>query len=123
MRELPPPDNIVGWLYRVVRNAAVSASRKNCRRARHEAASAAERQPWFNPATDDAIDAAAAAAALESLPIDEREVVVLRLWNGLTFEEIAGLIATSTSTAHRRYENGLKRLRQNWSVPCPKHNT
>jgi len=119
MRQRPVPDNIVGWLYRVVRNEAISVSRTSGRRARHEAGAAAGREPWFKPAPDDALDAVAAVAALESLPIGEREVIVLRLWSGLPFEEIAELIGASTSTAHRRYEYGLKLLRENWSVPCP----
>jgi RNA polymerase sigma factor (sigma-70 family) len=119
MRQRPVPDNIVGWLFRVVRNLAVSASRTSVRRARHEAAVATGRDPWFKPATDDTIDGAAAAAALELLPLAEREVIVLRLWSGLSFEDIGELTGTSTSTAHRRYEEGLKSLRENWSVPCP----
>ena len=32
-----------------------------------------------------------ATRALEGLPLAEREVVVARIWGGLSFEEIAGL--------------------------------
>jgi RNA polymerase sigma factor (sigma-70 family) len=119
MRQRPAPDNIVGWLYRVVRNEAVSASRRRGRRSRHEATAAARRESWFKSSSDDALDAADAVAALKSLPIGEREVIVLRLWSALSFDEIAELIGTSISTAHRRYEHGLKLLRENWSVVCP----
>src|SRR5205807_3467026 len=63
----PPPDNPVPWLYRVVRNAAVSAARTERRRQRHEAAAAARAAPWFASDTE-RIDAAAAAAALQALP-------------------------------------------------------
>ncbi|HEY3393145.1 MAG TPA: sigma-70 family RNA polymerase sigma factor [Lacipirellulaceae bacterium] len=119
MRQRPVPGNVVGWLYRVVRNEAVSAARRRSRRTRHEAAAATSREPWFKLASDDAIDAATAVAALESLPLAEREVIVLRLWSALSFEEIAALIGASISTAHRRYERGLKLLRENWSLECP----
>jgi RNA polymerase sigma factor (sigma-70 family) len=118
MRQRPAPSNVVGWLYRVVRNEAVSAARRSGRRTRHEAAAATRGEPWFKPTADDALDAAAAVAALESLPIAEREVIVLRLWSALSFDEIAELVGTSTSTAHRRYEHGLKLLRENWNVVC-----
>jgi RNA polymerase sigma factor (sigma-70 family) len=118
MRQRPVPGNVVGWLYRVVRNEAVSTARRRGRRARHETA-AAHREDWFKPAPDDALDAVAAVVALESLPASEREVIVLRLWSALSFDEIAELIGASTSTAHRRYEHGLKLLRENWSVVCP----
>jgi RNA polymerase sigma-70 factor (ECF subfamily) len=120
MRQRPVPDNVVGWLYHVVRNLAISAARKSGRRARHEAAAATGRQPWFEPAADDALDAAGAVAALASLPVEEREVIVLRLWSELSFQEIAELIGVSTSTAHRRYEHGLRALQENWSLPCAK---
>jgi RNA polymerase sigma factor (sigma-70 family) len=118
MRQRPLPENTVGWLYRVVRNEAVSASRSSGRRVRHEAAAGSKREPWFKSAGDDAIDASAAVAALESLPIEQRETIVLRIWSGLSFDEIAELIGMSTSTAHRRYESGLAALREKWSAPC-----
>jgi RNA polymerase sigma factor (sigma-70 family) len=110
---------VVGWLYRVVRNEAITQSRSQSRRTRHEATAGSIRQAWFNPTDDDTLDAAAAVTALQSLPPDEREVIVLRLWSGLSFEEIAELIGKSTSTAHRWYESGLSSLRQNWCPPCP----
>jgi RNA polymerase sigma factor (sigma-70 family) len=119
MRQRPVPANVVGWLYRVVRNLAVSASRTASRRARHETAAVSGRQAWFRHTVDDILDSATAVAALESLPVEVREVVVLRLWSRLSFEEIAELIGKSTSTAHRRYEMGLTTLRENWNVPCP----
>jgi RNA polymerase sigma-70 factor (ECF subfamily) len=118
IRQRPAPANAAGWLYRVVRNGAISASRTQNRRARHELAAAAERASWFRPADDESPDTAAAVAALTSLPVEQREVIVLRLWSGLSFEEIAALIGKSTSTAHRRYETALTALRENWSVLC-----
>lgn len=123
MRQRPAPENVVGWLYRVVRNLAISASQASGRRARHESAASCRSEPWFMPQREDAIDARAAVAALESLPAEEREVIVLRIWGGQSFEQIAELIGKSTSTAHRRYEMGLKSLREKWSVSCLDHTT
>lgn len=112
MQQRPLPKNVVGWLYRVVRNGAISASRAEARRVRHETSVVRCSEPWFKSALDDRIDANAAAIALKLLPIEEREVVVLRIWSGRSFEEIAELIGKSTSTAHRRFETGLNSLRQ-----------
>src|SRR4051812_19685553 len=86
MRQQPKPQNAIGWLYRVVRNGAVSQSRARGRRSRHEAAAGAAREAWFTSTEEDALDGAAAAAALESLSIQEREVIILRLWSGMSFE-------------------------------------
>jgi RNA polymerase sigma factor (sigma-70 family) len=112
MQQRSLPVNVVGWLYRVVRNGAVSAARSTTRRSRHESAAAGQREFWFKPAADDVLDARVAAAALAELPVEEREVVVLRIWSGRSFEEIAELIGMSTSTAHRRFENGIRALRE-----------
>src|SRR5580704_8888010 len=56
-RRAKAPDNIVPWLYRVVRNAAVSASRGARRRLRHERLAADQASVWFVPRQDDAMDA------------------------------------------------------------------
>ena len=50
--------------------------------------------------------------------IDQREAIVLRMWSGLSFEEIAELTGKSTSTAHRRYLAGLDTLRKHWTTAC-----
>ena len=61
----------------------------------------------------------ALAAALERLPGEQREVIVARLWGGLSFEEIAEVAGCSASTAFRRYSAGIDALRQELGVPCP----
>ena len=50
------PDNAVAWLYRVVRNKALSAARSAGRRQRHEAAAADRRPVWFQRSAADQID-------------------------------------------------------------------
>ncbi|HEY1067171.1 MAG TPA: sigma factor-like helix-turn-helix DNA-binding protein, partial [Pirellulales bacterium] len=68
---------------------------------------------------DDQLDAEVAARALEKLPPDEREIVVARVWGGLSFAEIAELANSSASTVFRRYEAGLTALRVLLRAPCP----
>jgi RNA polymerase sigma factor (sigma-70 family) len=121
-RQSPPPENESAWLYRVVRNIAISAARaSNCRK-RHEQAAGNGRAPWFVGPTDNHtdIDAEAATAALEHLPLQQRETIVARLWGGRTLQEIAELTGTSTSTVHRRYQAGLSAMRERLDAPCPK---
>ena len=121
-RQSATPENAAGWLYRVVRNGAISALRSAGRRRRRETAVAHHGEPWFHPAEDSRLDAVAAAQALERLPLAEREVVVARIWGGLSFEEIAGLTGTATSTVHRRYQAGLAALRERLGLTCPQKN-
>lgn len=111
-----PPDHVAGWLFRAVRNGALTAARAARRRQHHEGAAAAGRAEWFQPAEGTRLDAEAAAAALEQLPVDEREVVIAHLWGGLTFEQVGALSGSSSSTAHRRYLAALARLRERLGV-------
>lgn len=117
-----PPENVVGWLYRVVRHGAISAARAAGRRVRREMAVAHRGESWFQQSPGDRLDAATATEALKYLPLEQREAIVARLWGGLSFEKIATLTGSSTSTAHRWYEQGLAALRERFKVPCPKKN-
>jgi RNA polymerase sigma-70 factor, ECF subfamily len=49
---------------------------------------------------------------LDSLPVDQRAVVHLKLWEELTFEAIAELLDIPSNTAASRYRYGLDKLRQ-----------
>jgi RNA polymerase sigma factor (sigma-70 family) len=113
-----PPRSVVPWLYRVVRNAALDAAKSARRRQRRETV-AARPVRWFVEPEIKGLDAAAAVAALRRLPDEEREVIVARLWGGLSFEDIASLSGCSASTAFRRYQAGLAALRKELGVPCP----
>ena len=111
MREQAVPENVVAWLFRVVRNRAISASRSQARRTRHETAARRDAEPWFVPQVEEQLDAAALGAALANLPLEQRETIVLRIWGEMSLEQIAEITQTSTSTAHRRFVSGLTALR------------
>ena len=119
------PTDPAGWLYRAVRNRAINLGIADQRRRRREAKVGREAPRWFDPtaspgSTPHAIDPDTAQDALEALPIAEREVIVAHLWGGLTFDQVAALVGTSSSSAHRLYQLGLTRLRQELGAPpCP----
>jgi RNA polymerase sigma-70 factor (ECF subfamily) len=56
---------------------------------------------------------------LQRLPDEQREVIVARLWGGLSFEQIAEAAGCSASTAFRRYSAGIDALRRELDEPCP----
>jgi RNA polymerase sigma-70 factor (ECF subfamily) len=91
------PDDPAAWLFRVVRNAAIDAGRSERRRQLREAA----------------------VTALESLPAEQREVIIARLWGGITFEQFGQIAGCSASSAHRRFEAGIEELRKKLGAPCP----
>lgn len=121
-----PPNDPPSWLFRVVRNASINASVAARRRRRHETI-AAKPSDWFESDRDSSaavlIDPASAEAELRALPIDQREVIVARLWGGLSFEQIASLANCSSSSVHRLYHSGLKALRERLGVPCHTNKT
>lgn len=126
-RQRPAPDRPVAWLFRVVRNRAISGARATRCRQRHEQAAWESRltgearweghgREGESPAEPEQI-----AAAVATLDDELREVIVARTWGGLGFEEIAALVGCSTSTAHRRYVAGLAALRERLANECQTH--
>ena len=118
VQKVPPADQ-VAWLYRVVRNAAIDAGKADRRRLRRELAAARPVQ-WFEETAVDGLEVATAVTALEELAPDQREVIVARLWGGMTLEEVATVVGCSVSTAHRRFIAGIAALRERLGVLCPK---
>ncbi len=112
VRQPTTPRSPVAWLFDVVRKRAIDMHRAAQRRRKHEAAVGAAAATWFLPALAPEIDVQAMAAALQELAAEQREVIVARIWGGLSFEQIGTLVGVSTSAAHRRYEAGLRALRE-----------
>jgi RNA polymerase sigma-70 factor (ECF subfamily) len=49
--------------------------------------------------------------AFQALPLEQREVITLKIDGGLTFEEIAGELRLGVGTAASRYRYGMEKLR------------
>jgi RNA polymerase sigma-70 factor (ECF subfamily) len=118
VRQIRPPTDAVAWLYRVVRNGAINASKMARRRQRRESA-VARPERWFIEPEVEGLDAETARAALQRLDVEQREIIVARHWGGLSFEQIAEAVGCSASTAFRRYTAGVEELRKHLGVICP----
>ena len=117
IRLQPPPHEPVPWLYRVVRNGAIDAAKISCRRKRRETG-AARPEKWFVESAIDGLEAKTAVAALEKLPLEQREIIAAHLWGGLTFEQIGEVAGCSASSAYRRFSVGIDALRAELGVLC-----
>ncbi|MGD0539258.1 MAG: sigma-70 family RNA polymerase sigma factor [Verrucomicrobiota bacterium] len=102
-----PPAAPAHYLVRAFRNRALNHWRSLWRRRARER----EAEQWFEPVPDDSARAQAALSALGRLEPGQREVIVLKIWNGLTFDQIAEMLALSPNTVAGRYRYGLQRLR------------
>ena len=100
-------------LYAAVRSIALDFIRRDIRRARREATVLAEADSAVEPRFElDDDTQLALASAVDSLPSDQREVLVLKIWNDLTFSEIAGALGISHNTAASRYRYALSNLKK-----------
>lgn len=120
MSQRQPPENVKAWLFTTVRNAAISEIRSQQRRHRHTQRAVTERPTWFRSRPDELIDAAAAQQALAALPVEQREVIMLRIWAGMTLQEISQITGQPVSTLFSRYKTGLAELRKRMESPCGK---
>ncbi len=109
VRDLEP------WLFTKARNLSTDRLRVRAREAGRAVALESGPLPdWMDlaprsvPAT---ADDAALAAAVNRLPEDQREVVVLKAFEGLTFADIATRLGVSLNTAASRWRYALEKLR------------
>ncbi|WP_395736558.1 RNA polymerase sigma factor [Prosthecobacter sp.] len=114
-RRFPEGDSAhIPLLYAAVRTIALDQRRSDHRRVNREAKSeiavAGENTPTFDPLPEQKEAAAIVEKALQALPEDQREVVTLKLWGDLTFNEIAAMTGDSINTVAGRYRYALQAL-------------
>jgi RNA polymerase sigma-70 factor, ECF subfamily len=102
-------------LYATVRSIALDFIRRDSRRARREFDAVAETERSIEPqfAVEDESQQALA-VAVDRLPDEQREVLVMKIWNELTFSEIGNALGISQNTAASRYRYALGALKKNF---------
>jgi len=118
--ELPPecdgdPElerlHLASWLHKVTRNACMDVIRGESRRKRREkTAAASEGHSGGMTVVEERDTRAAVRRELERLPIDQREVLVLRLLDERSYKEIAEITGRKVGTVGWLISVGLKTL-------------
>jgi RNA polymerase sigma-70 factor, ECF subfamily len=114
LRKLDDPERFGPWLYRIAHNEAYSMFRK-----RRPEADAEELPP---EATGSSISVGgssvfpvelslAVTSALDRLSADQREAVVLKVYQGFKFEEMAEILSCPVSTVKSRVYTALELLK------------
>jgi RNA polymerase sigma-70 factor, ECF subfamily len=114
------PGALTSWIWRIARDSALKHIRKH------------KRIKPVGQAPDLVLDDAAPHApmvaaeekqelmvALEQLPDDMREAVLMRYWEELEYEEMARRTGISAAALYQRVCRGLKHLRESLSGPPP----
>ena len=116
-RTAPPAGDPAAYVFAAVRNAAIDQLR---RRAPCVGSATAESMFEGRRSSQPSPDGAAmdeerdriVQEAIEQLPDAQREAVVLRLYGGLTFEQMAQAVGEPLSTVSTRYSKALEQLRK-----------
>jgi RNA polymerase sigma factor (sigma-70 family) len=95
------------YCVRSFRNAALNYRRSLWRRLTREL----EAWRWFEKSPEESPAERAAMRCLAELPLEQREVIVLKIWHRCTFEEIGELLDISPNTASGRYRYGLQKIK------------
>jgi RNA polymerase sigma-70 factor (ECF subfamily) len=107
MRMDCPPSKPAHYSVRAYRNRALNHRRSLWRRLTREW----ESVRWFERDPEESPAERAAMRCLAELPVEQREVIVLKVWHRCTFEEIGGLLEISPNTAAGRYRYGIQKIK------------
>ncbi len=99
--------DVKAYLFKSVRNAIL-----NQHKASQRSVDLEEQSAWFDPPQRDYAAELKLRRALESLPDDQRQVLVLHVWGELTFLQTAEVLGISSNTAASRYRYALAKLRE-----------
>lgn len=112
---MPEVENEKAWLYRLAHNRAIDQLRRSETRREHAHASRADSvssDPGRAGSDPDRAELARQLdAAVALLPPEQQSVARLRLWQELTFQEIATIQGIPLNTAASRFRYALETLR------------
>jgi RNA polymerase sigma-70 factor, ECF subfamily len=110
-----PVDEIAAYCFTAVRHAALDHLRSSSRRVARESKAGEwlyESGAMFENTAEKNDEQAVLEKALCLLPLEQREVLTLKIWGDLKFKEIASTLEISQNTAASRYRLALVALRK-----------
>ncbi|PYJ96015.1 MAG: hypothetical protein DME23_22025 [Verrucomicrobia bacterium] len=107
LQRAQPPTQPEHYCVRSFRNRALNCRRNLWRRVTREL----ESRRWFERSPDETPYERTAMRCLAELPVEQREVIVLKIWHEYTFEEMGELLELSPNTVAGRYRYGLQKIR------------
>jgi RNA polymerase sigma-70 factor (ECF subfamily) len=115
------------WLYGIATNLVAKHRRGEARRLRAVARLAAQRLPPTDIADRVAVEVDAADAwprvvdAVATLPEPERDALMLHVWEGLGYEDVADALGVPIGTVRSRLHRARQRLRELAAASAREH--
>jgi RNA polymerase sigma-70 factor, ECF subfamily len=101
------PHSPIAYLYRATRNGSL-----NLRRDRRREIELPPTETWFVHPQRSRDDVVQLQNSLKELPEEQRETVFLKIWSGMTLNEIAEMTESPLNTVASRYRYALEKLRE-----------
>ncbi|MBZ0137462.1 MAG: sigma-70 family RNA polymerase sigma factor [Planctomycetes bacterium] len=117
LEKLREPAAFTGWVWRIARDTALKHIRKHRRMVRVENVPETVNEddaPHLPMVADE--EKAELMAALNELPDDMREALLMRYWEELEYEEMAKRTGVSAAALYQRVCRALKRLREGYDA-------
>lgn len=109
----PDQGSLVSWLLSITHHRAIDELRsRRSKAARQEVFDTALAPPMFDPALDEALLRDEVQQLLHALPSNQRDVIELIYWGGLTRREVADRLQLPLGTVHTRLRLGMEKLRE-----------
>lgn len=110
------PNDLLSYLYRTVRNKALHSSKQAMRFTSNFDCSSFIASN--SNAAEEQVFARQIFKQLEKLESNQQQVLIMKLFGDLTFDEIAEITANSPNTVASWYRRGLLKLKENIHEPA-----
>ena len=107
----PAKGSFSSWLYRVARNHMIDSHRTKRSAISLEGVDPSD-EGLQSEGVEDVVLFRQAAKLLEGLKADQREVVVMRVWDELSYSEIAAITGKSQAAAKMSFKRAIENLRR-----------
>lgn len=113
-RYIPP----LGRMFMAIKHGAIDLHRKRTNRSRREQdfENLQSESSWFVSKLDENEQYGQLHDAIRTLPKEQQEVVVLKVWGGQTFKGIAEILSIPQNTAASRFRYGLSQIRSTMNL-------
>jgi len=104
--------NIRSWLFTIMHNVSINARRRDFRAPPLTSLDRPGLEPSTRPVQEDHLSVGALRAAVNSLPQEQQEVILLVGLEEFSYAETAEILAVPIGTVMSRLHRGRERLRQ-----------